>query len=325
MSFMPLPQPVFDFLKKSPKNFKHCTFLAGDASFRKYYRAVEQGGTSFVVMHAPPPEDPRPFIKIGKTLESLGFCVPHVFEQDLENGYLLLQDFGDDLLSKVLKTTSNETIYYEELTDLLTTLCQKSQTIKGVCPYTVEDFLKEAMVFVEWYACDTLEKDALDVFSKAYKDICETLLNKTVNTIPHCLILRDFHIDNILIQPNATGLEKYGLLDFQDAKVGPCVYDFVSLIQDARKDVAKDLQKQLWKKYLSFFQPSLHESLYQTGILLSALRHLKIIGVFKRIQKRLNKDHYLAHLPRVFSYLEDCLKEPPLKELNTILKDNMFL
>jgi aminoglycoside/choline kinase family phosphotransferase len=303
-------------------------FLAGDASFRKYYR-LKTSDVSYVLMDAPPPENPTQFCQVATYLRSLGFSAPQIIAHDLDSGFVLLQDFGDKTYTKLLQEGYAEKDLYELATDILISLHTKSKERPSFIPfYTIDKLLEEASLVIDWYVPQIPSLPPLSQEERlSYITLWKKAFEKTLN-IPQSLVLRDYHVDNLMILENQKlppSLSTCGLLDFQDALWGPIVYDLVSLLEDARRDVSPDLRNALWKRYLNAF-PSLNPNhLIEAGTILSAGRHAKIIGIFTRLAVRDQKPHYLPHIPRVWRLLEDCLIHPSLQELKDWFDRNIFV
>ena len=196
--------------------------LAADASFRHYDR-LTRGGESRVLMDAPPPmEDVRPFLQIDRKLEELGFSAPHVYAQDVENGFVLLEDFGDSTYTRLLKNGADERALYELAVDLLIDLHRRGETAAvpaGLARYDIEAVKKEVMLFPDWFMPAAFgretDKTAVDDFVLLWEEVFPV-----ANSVPQTLVLRDYHVDNLLLLKDRAGVKAGGLLDFQDALHG---------------------------------------------------------------------------------------------------------
>ena len=268
--------------------------LAGDASFRRYFRVVAPGRQA-VLMDAPPPhEDPRPFLAVARHLTAHGFRAPGVLAADEAAGLVLLEDFGDARMAEVLVAApGREEEVYAAAVDLLGDL--RRSRCADLRPYDRAEYQREAGLLTEWYAPAV----GLDVDAAAYRAAWDEALAPLAAT-PPVTVLRDYHAENIMLLPDGA----LGLLDFQDALAGHPAYDLVSLLQDARRDVAPELEAKMLARY-GDVDPAAYA-------ILGAQRNAKILGIFTRLWKRDGKPRYLAYQPRVWGYLERDLAYPAL-------------
>ncbi|MDF7776546.1 phosphotransferase [Sphingomonas sp. AOB5] len=277
--------------------------LAGDASFRRYFRVVEHERTA-ILMDAPPPhEDPRPFISIARWLTGRGFAAPEILAEDLTQGLVLLQDFGDARMRETVDAApESELRLYEAAIDLLVRLHQHEAA--DVRAYDLKEYHREAGLLTEWYTPAL----GLEVDEAGYVDAWDKALAPVLNGHAPVTVLRDYHAENIML---IEGSETLGLLDFQDALAGHPAYDLVSLLQDARRDVDPVLETQMLDYYKRLtgagdaFDVAYH--------VLGAQRNAKIVGIFTRLWKRDGKPRYPGLCPRVWRYLERDLAHPALK------------
>ncbi len=287
--------------------------LAGDASFRRYYR-LDSSGRRAVLMDAPPPqEDVVPYIAVSKLLRRLGFSAPEVYGEDRAGGFLLIEDFGDHTYTRLLDGGADEPSLYILAVDTLVEL-QRAVAAHGspdLPPYDAERLLAEAALLVDWYAPAALGEPLSDPRRDEYLDLWRTVLPQAA--LPcDTLVLRDYHVDNLMLLPDRSGVQGCGLLDFQDAVCGPPSYDLVSLLDDARRDVPADLRRQMTERYLAAF-PTLDQAVFlRSAAILAAQRNCKILGIFTRLWKRDGKPRYLVHLPRIWRLLEQELAHPAL-------------
>jgi aminoglycoside/choline kinase family phosphotransferase len=294
--------------------------LAGDASFRRYDR-LTRGGEHAVLMDAPPPmEDVRPFMRIDRLLRRLGFSAPGILAEHAEAGLLLLEDLGDDTYTRVLANDGNEQVLYERALDLLVQLHRRladcDPAVEDLRPYDDGALLDEATLLTDWYMPAALGRDTQAATRAEYCRLWKDLRRETAG-VPDSLVLRDYHVDNLMWLPGRPGVEACGLLDFQDARWGPVTYDLVSLFEDARRDVPAALTRRLLDRYLDAF-PSLDPEMFAASYALwGAQRSAKILGIFTRLDRRDGKPVYLRHIPRVWRWLEDDLDHPALAPLRT--------
>ncbi len=281
--------------------------LAGDASFRRYFR-VHRGGETAVLMDAPPAhEDVGPFLAVAGHLLDRGFSPPRPLAIDRTAGLLLLEDFGDDRVGPWLqREPQREREVYEIAVDILARIA--AQPAPDDLPlYDDAAMTREVALFVEWYA-PALEMSVDESgYYRAWKEVWGNVL-KIVESNP-VLVLRDFHADNLMVLPDRADL---GLLDFQDALAGHPAYDLVSLLQDARRDVAPALEAAMIERYVAGANVAGPERFRADYEILGAQRNTKILGIFTRLWKRDGKPHYLPLQPRVWTYLERNLRHPAL-------------
>jgi hypothetical protein len=287
--------------------------LAGDASFRRYYR-LGGNGRRAVVMDAPPPqEDIVPYIAVAQLLRRLGFSAPEVFAEDRKAGFLLIEDFGDDTYTRLLDRGADEPALYTLAVDTLIELQRTVEACESpdLPPYDSERFLAEAALLVDWYAPAALGERLSDARRDEYLDLWRTVLPQAA--LPNeTLVLRDYHVDNLMLLPDRSEVRGCGLLDFQDAVCGPPSYDLVSLLDDARRDVPADLRQRMTERYLAAF-PALDQAAFlRSAAILAAQRNCKILGIFTRLWRRDGKPRYLVHLPRIWRLLEEELAHPAL-------------
>jgi aminoglycoside/choline kinase family phosphotransferase len=290
--------------------------LAGDASFRKYFRLTRAGGTA-VVMDAPAPqEDVRPFVRIGKHLLAMKLSAPEIWAIDEADGFLLLEDLGDATFARVLANGADEAELYARATDVLATVhaAPDHGLLPGLGAYEGEALIEAAILLPEWYLPEatgqTTPADVTASYIAAWRACLASLPSNT-----GALLLRDFHKDNLLWLPDRPGVRACGLLDFQDAQRGHASYDLVSLIEDARRDVSPAVQAACMVRYLA--ATGLNAQDFRTGFaLMAAQRHARIIGLFVRLLRRDGKPEYLPHLPRVWRMFEHALQHPALEPLS---------
>ena len=294
------------------------TPMEGDASFRRYERLV-LGGRRAMLMDAPPPEESvDSFVAVARHLKSLGFSAPDIFAKDREGGLLLIEDLGDDTFTRALDRVTPENGVeiglYELAVDVLIALhATASDRVSppGLASYDDEKLLEEAFLLIDWTWPQVFGEPAPDKILGAYRDAwLETF--PIVHRQPQTLVLRDYHVDNLMTLDGREGIARCGLLDFQDAVRGPAAYDLMSLLEDARRDIAPGLRDAMLKRYHAAF-PDLNREEFETVFaILAAQRHAKVIGIFTRLCVRDAKPRYLDHIPRVWGLLEAALRHPAL-------------
>ncbi len=280
--------------------------LAGDASFRRYFR-VSDGSRRAVLMDAPPPhEDPRPFLKIARYLSENKLAAPDIYGQDLDHGLVLLEDFGDARVRDWLdEHPADEQPIYARAVALLADLHKASPA--DAPPYDRAAYNRELDLLTEWY-CPAMGLDADLPGYRAAWDKVLPLVER--DDAPRVTVLRDYHAENIMLIEGRPDSHNLGLLDFQDALIGHPAYDLVSLLQDARRDVSPELEAAMLAHYKALAQPG--EGFDAAYAVLGAQRNAKIIGIFTRLWKRDDKPRYLSFLPRMWGLLERDLAHPAL-------------
>ena len=226
--------------------------LAGDASFRKYFRLTRPTGTA-VVMDAPAPqEDVRPFVRIGKHLLAMKLSAPEMRAIDEQNGFLLLEDLGDDTFARVLANGGDEAALYMRATDVLAAVhaAPDHGLLPGLGGYEGEALIEAAILLPEWYLAEATGRATPAEVMESYRATWRTCLVNLPGG-PGALLLRDFHKDNLMWLPQRAGVRACGLLDFQDAQRGHPSYDLVSLIEDARRDVSPAVHAACLARYLA--------------------------------------------------------------------------
>lgn len=311
LSNMIPPDTAPGFLARNGWEGARIAPLAGDASFRRYFRVHrDSGGNSqtAVLMDAPPAlEDSRPFLAIGKQLDSLGFSAPQALAADLDAGLILLEDFGDDRVGPLLaREPDRERAIYETAVDILAALHR--HPAQGVAAYAEPELLREARLFPDWYL------PAVGVAEAPGYDAAWAPLWPSVLAGPPVLTLRDYHADNLMVI-DRPGLRGLGLLDYQDALAGHPAYDLVSLLQDVRRIVSPDLESAMLDRYLDARQADggIDPAAFRTAYdILGAQRNIKILGVFTRLYVRDGKAGYPAFHPRLWELVTRNLQRPAL-------------
>lgn len=286
--------------------------LAGDASNRKYDRLVRSDGSRAVLMDADPAkgEDVAPFLAIGRALQLRGLTAPAVLAEDRAQGFLLLEDLGDDLFARVLANDAAlESTLYAAATDVLTHL-HGAPLAAGLRPYDATTMGKMAALAVDWYLPGATGARA---DSTSFAALVAALRDRLAPGDP-VMVLRDYHAENLLWLPDRAGVTRVGLLDFQDAMAGPRAYDLVSMLQDARRDVPEAVEAEMVARYVT--QNRLEQSRFSAEYALcGAQRNLRILGVFARLSMHYGKPHYVSLIPRVWALLQRDLAHPALAEL----------
>ena len=293
--------------------------LAGDASMRRYERLCDPTGRTAVLMDAPPDTNAgiTPFVTIARHLQKAGLSAPHIYAEDTANGFLLLEDLGDDLFARVIPAAPRlEQILYKAATDVLVVLHR-------VKPLALTRFGPELMAQQASLVFETWVKTTAGPFdtgiSNGFCSRFQELLHQTTLG-DQVMILRDYHAENLLWLPQRVGVARVGLLDFQDAMLAHPAYDLVSLLQDVRRDVPSDIEQAMITHYIE--QTGQDESGFRTAYaVLGVQRNLRILAVFARLASDLGKPFYATLIPRTFAHLMRGLEHPSLAPVAPILTD----
>ena len=276
---------------------------SNDASFRRYYR-ITRNKESFIVMDAPPDKESiSSFISIARKLYGDNVRVPYLHEINLEQGFILMEDFGSQTYSDAFVSKDPFDLYKKALQELFT--IQKKCRYKNIPSYTPTLLRKEMSLFETWY---------LNKYKKIIlNDNEKNDLSKTIHMIttsnkkqPQLFVHRDFHCRNLMFIDGQNGP---GIIDFQDAVNGPITYDLVSLLKDAyyelEEDAVLDMVIRYWEELIkaNLMIRSEFAEFYKSFELMGVQRHLKILGIFARLHLRDNKKQYLNNLPLVEKYL----------------------
>jgi tRNA threonylcarbamoyl adenosine modification protein YjeE len=316
--------------------------MAGDASTRSYARLVRDDRV-VILMNSPRrpdgpaiydgksysaavhlAEDVKPFVAIAGGLRERGFSAPAIHHADLDAGFLITEDFGS---AGVIEGDPPAPIAerYQAATDMLAALHREPlpetiplapQISYAIPVFDTDALLVEIGLMLDWYLPDrgaTLDPDKRAEFVTLWRD----LLGKPAAAVK-TWVMRDFHSPNLIWLEQRPDIAKVGIIDFQDAVLGPAAYDLVSLLQDARIDVPEPLELSLLTRYIrarrasdESFDPAGFAELYA---IMSAQRNTRLLGTFARLNRRDGKPQYLRHQPRIWAYLNRSLAHPALSQ-----------
>ena len=341
---------VRDFLEESGLGDVPRRRMEGDASTRIYERLVVEEQT-MVLMNAPrrpdgPPvrdgkpysaiahlaEDVIPYVALAQGLRDRNLSAPAILQADLDHGLIIMEDLGNERIVEGNPPAPIEA-RYKIAVDLLVSLHRRKLPDRlPVAPhreyripsYDMEAFLIEAELLLDWYL-PSADAAAADVVREEFIALWRDALQPAIDA-PPTWVLRDFHSPNLLWLPDRESVARIGLLDFQDALIGPAAYDVASLLQDARVDVPEELEVALLSRYARArlydqrFDPAAFARLYAT---LAAQRATKILGIFARLDRRDGKPQYLRHIPRLLGYLQRSLAHPDLAPLKAWYAANL--
>lgn len=305
--------------------------VSGDASFRRYFRVWQSttGKTPvpIIVMDAPPEhEDCRPFVAIARHWRQQDIMVPAIAAEDLALGFLLLEDFGDQLMLPALAQANAETLYRQALDELVKIGQVSSPGDYPLPPYDEALLDREMALFPDWLLEQHLQL-TLSNQERALLDTTFALLKESALAQPEVTVHRDYHSRNLLV---LAGSKRPGVIDFQDAVRGPVTYDVVSLLKDC---YVRWPEHQIadWLEYFrtAGLAAGLHradpDTFRQWFELMGMQRHLKAAGIFARLAIRDGKTGYLDDIPRTVSYLRDAsARQPALRHFHEWLCDRVL-
>jgi hypothetical protein len=310
-----------EFIRSSGWADAHRITVAGDASNRRYERLSKPDGSTMILMDAPADkgEDVRPFISIAEHLRLLDLSAPAIVARDIENGFLLLEDLGDDLFKQVIAgKPALEVPLYEASVDVLTVL--HAAPMPPLAPYDTATMIKFAARAYDWYLfglTGARSTPAQVTFERIMADLLDPLEDS-----PQVLIQRDYHAENLLWLPERRGAGRVGLLDFQDAMRGHPAYDLVSILQDARRDVPPALEAAMIARYLDQ-NPQDGDAFRAAYAILGLQRNLRIVGAFAKLCIEAGKPRYIDLIPRVWEFVERNLAHPALEPLAEHIRNTL--
>jgi N-acetylmuramate 1-kinase len=337
--------------------------ITGDASARNYFRLHQDNHSAILMDASRNLESVAPFIQISLHLLQLGFSAPAILARNDKNSLLLLEDFGDSTFARLLDSQpesiskkehapgragsplpavrksddhgapglsrhsqataevtrpTNAEMLYTLATDVLIALHQHPKAIPaGLRSYHPEKMLADIELFLEWRTPPISEAGKAE-FRTVWREVLPV-----AHQIPASLLLRDYHVANLMWLPDREGVRQAGLLDFQDAYQGPITYDLVSLLEDARRDIPDTLREKLVARYLAK-SPALDRKAFETSMaILAALRHTRVLAIFERLSRREGKhDYKQLHSPRVERLLQRALRHPMLAGVKRWMERN---
>ncbi len=279
------------------------TIASADASFRKYYR-LSKAKEHFLVMDSSLECDAiAPFLAVTKKLQAVGVAVPQIHLQNLDLGYLVIEDFGSTHLLQCLNEENFQQLYKQAI-DVIVTM-QQADT-KGLPLYDRAFFLREMHLMQEWYIEKLLKRSLTQeqqrVLKRTLETICDTLLTQPQNIFVH----RDYHSRNIMLREDG----ELGIIDYQDAMSGALLYDVVSLLKDCYIAFEREDSIEL----LLYFKEKIGSDVADATFIawfdfMGMQRHIKVLGIFSRLSLRDGKDGYLKDIPLTLRYTLDALRQ----------------
>ena len=300
--------------------------VTGDAGARRYFRLLDRKklptdstkAPALLAMESPVDESFPAFIRINKLLKAHGLRAPKIFQQDPSNGFMLLEDFGDKLLKDEIDSTNGSTVFKKDIAPLLHGMAQCDTS--GLGSYDGKMFDDESQLFEDWFCNRHLQQPMDDAEQQSWKALKTLLIDNALQS-PRTFVHRDFHCSNVMRCQDG----KIGIIDFQDAVLGPASYDLISWIWDryiswprqdieawmllAQKSLAPNIPQKDWIKHCDW---------------MGLQRNLKIVGIFCRLNYRDNKPHYLEMLAQFCQYIIDVLAlYPELDAVNDPAKNRI--
>jgi aminoglycoside/choline kinase family phosphotransferase len=298
---------------------------SGDASFRRYFRVVHPDGTSLVAMDAPPDQEScHAFVRIAGQFEALGLHVPHIFASDLELGFMLLEDLGSRHYLDVLTPDNADALYGDAFNALMR--IQSKGPRQGLPLYDGPFLRREMTIFTEWLLQGALglelQEEELGLLDRVFGVLVQSALEQ-----PTVCVHRDFHSRNLLVSSPSSP----GIIDFQDAVIGPVTYDLVSLLRDCYIRWPAEQVRGWARQYYSLALRSgvlaevSEERFMRWFDLMGIQRHLKASGIFCRLKLRDGKSGYLGDIPRTLDYIVEVAQQyPELLELGSFVSDRVI-
>lgn len=301
-----------------------------DCAFRRYFRLSKADGQSVILMEAVPDgssfatpgHNMLDFIRISDYLRSLGLRTPQVFDADREQGYLLIEDFGDASFKKALQQGAGKAELYGLATDVLQFLSQHAKAADISLPRYYESHVHTGRRrLIDWYLPALRKQKNPEGLVEDYLVVWDSI-EKSLPPGPQGFLHIDYHFENLMWLPSDQGLSRCGILDFQGAMIGPVSYDLANLLEDARVDVPFDLRDQMLARFCQGMDKAQEESFRSWYRVLATQFHCRVMGQFIRLAVRDDKSRYLQFLPRVAEYIRQGLNDPVLMPLQAWLAEH---
>ncbi len=285
--------------------------LPADASARRYFRLPEGPSGPRLLMDSPPgAEDPQAFRLVATHLRRLGLSAPEIYKADMDSGFLLIEDFGRNTYTRLLDAGAEPEPLYRLAIDALLHLHSAKDATRADLPvYDTALLCEEALLLVDWFLPALYGRRPDDSARQGFAAAI-TEMTAPLQHYPPALVLRDYHVDNLMLLEGRMGIAACGILDFQSAVIGDASYDVMSLLEDARRNVPSALRQNMLEHYLRHCPPGQAADFDTRFAVLAAQRHAKVLGIFVRLCKRDGKAGYLHHLPRVLDLFRASLKHP---------------
>lgn len=319
-----------DFLSRH--GWSHATMAAvgDDCAFRRYFRLQAQNGASAILMEAVPDgsafvtpgHNMGDFVRISNYLRTLGLMAPEVYQKDVQEGYLLLEDFGSTSFKLALNSGVDRQELYGLATDVLKFMRLNAKAGDITLPRYYDSHVHTGRRrLVDWFVA--AQKGALnpDGMVEEYLAVWDAI-EKSLPPVPEGFLHIDYHFENLMWMPQRQGLARCGILDFQGAMTGPVPYDLANLLEDARVDVPPELRRDMLNRFCEGMTSTEEETFRSWYRVLATQFHCRVIGQFIRLAVRDGKDRYIQHMPRVAGYIADALHDPVLAPLQAWFSKN---
>ena len=314
-----LSKSAINFLKKNSFYSKNIKAIKSDASKRKYYRLNNLNHKNIFMDSSAEKSSLSSFIKMTNWLEKIKLEAPKIIIKEKNLGYLVIKDLGKDSFSKIIKKnkTAKEELFNNAIKILIH--IQKKPIPKFLNKYSTKILMLELNLFIKWY-CKAKKINLNKVELLRWKNVWLKLINKLDKD--KAVVLRDYHVDNLIWIKENKGLNKVGLLDYQDALIGHPAYDLVSLLQDVRLKKDFSMEQKIKEEYLSLmcFNKDIFNTTYS---ILGAQRSIKIIGIFYRLALEYKKYNYMTYIPNAWVILKKNLTYEELKNIDLWFMDNI--
>jgi aminoglycoside/choline kinase family phosphotransferase len=295
------------YLEKQKISTKNLVAIRSDASFRKYYRLEN----NILVMDAAPEkgESVSKFSEIATILHSFNLSAPKIIDVNNKEGFILLEDFGDKIFSTYMNKENKINLYkkaIDVLIDIKIKSNQNKSSLSKLTTYNFEELYRESILFIEWFIEQKLR---MQISNKKREEFYQILQQAFLNIKSQndTLVLRDYHVDNLILKDHKEPLKQVGLIDFQDALLGSSFYDLASLLEDVRMPLNENEKEELLKYYINMTNEN-YEMVLREINFFSLQRNLKILGIFNRLSIRDGKARYLEYLPATFNFIKSNLK-----------------
>lgn len=299
-----------------------------DSAFRRYVRLKNDQGRTAVLMEAVPDgsayvtpgHNMKDFIRISTYLHGLGLTTPEIYETDLEEGYLLLEDFGSTSFKMALDNGVAQEVLYALATDILKFLRTNAKAGDIQLPeYYASHVHTGRRRLVDWFIPAQKNVQNADGLAEEYLAVWDAI-EKSLPPVPQGFLHIDYHFENLMWMPEREGLSRCGILDFQGAMTGPLPYDLANLLEDARVDVPMELRDAMLDRFCEGMTDSEEKTFRSWYRVLATQFHCRVLGQFIRLAVRDGKPRYLQHMPRVAGYIAAGIKDPVLAPLQDWLK-----
>jgi hypothetical protein len=295
------------YLENQKISTQNLVAIKSDASFRKYYRLEN----NILVMDAASEkgESVSKFSEISEILHSFNLSAPKIIDVNKKEGFILLEDFGDKIFSKYMNKENKKNLYkkaIDVLIDIKIKSHQNKSSLSKLAIYDFEELYRESILFIDWFIEQKLR---MQISNKKRDEFCQILHQAFLNIKSQndTLVLRDYHVDNLILKDHKEPLKQVGLIDFQDALLGSSFYDLASLLEDVRMPLNENEKEELLKYYINMTKEN-YEMVLREINFFSLQRNLKILGIFNRLSIRDGKVRYLEYLPATFNFIKSNLK-----------------